>query len=130
MEEFAGSDTRAVVDVDCTADGKSLCEKFSVGGYPTLKYGDPADMQDYNGGRTFDEMKTFVEESLGPACGPGNLDLCDEKKRKSLETFMKMTEDRLEGKMRNAVRVVEEDVPLMKKVIAHLKASGDAKSEL
>ncbi|OLQ03763.1 Type-2 histone deacetylase 2 [Symbiodinium microadriaticum] len=35
----------ADVDADCTAGGKSKCEEVGVRGYPTIKYGDPDDLQ-------------------------------------------------------------------------------------
>jgi len=130
MESFKDDAVRLIADVDCTADGKSLCEKIGVSGYPTNKYGDPGDMKDYNGGRDGESLQKFASESLGPSCGPANLDLCSEDTKKILEGFMKMSADRLTGKIRNAQRILEEDVPLMKKVIAHLKAGGEAKSEL
>lgn len=130
MAAYEGDANRLIADVDCTAGGQSLCEKVGVQGYPTIKYGDPGDLQDYEGGRDAEELKKFAEESLGPSCGPANLDLCEDAKKASLEKYMKMTADRLTGKIRNAQKIVDEEVPLMKKVIAHLKTSGEAKSEL
>mmetsp|Transcript_105105 Transcript_105105/g.255162 ORF Transcript_105105/g.255162 Transcript_105105/m.255162 type:complete len:136 (-) Transcript_105105:114-521(-) len=127
VDDFKGSSTSLVADVDCTADGKDLCETHQVRGYPTIKYGDPGDMQDYQGGRTYDDLKKFAEESLGPTCGPTSLELCSDEVKAKMEGFMKMTADRLEGKVRNALKVVAEEVPLMKKVLAHKTA---AKSEL
>jgi len=62
MEEFSGSATQLIGDVDCTADGKPLCDANGVRGYPTIKYGDPSDLQDYQGGRDFDALKKFAEE--------------------------------------------------------------------
>ena len=50
---FSGSPTSLVADVDCTADGQSLCSTKGVSGYPTIKYGDPTDLQDYQGGRKY-----------------------------------------------------------------------------
>jgi len=120
MAKYEGSDTRLVADVDCTADGKSLCEKQQVGGYPTIKYGDPGDMKDYEGGRSYEDLEKFAEENLGPTCGPANLDLCDEKKKKKIEEYMKMSLDKLEGKMNKAINAVEVEVPIMKKVIGWL----------
>ena len=35
--EYEGSDKVVIADVDCTAGGKPLCEKFGVKGYPTIK---------------------------------------------------------------------------------------------
>merc|ERR1719261_2335052 len=45
MDSFADSETALVGDVDCTADGKALCDANGVRGYPTLKYGDPAALE-------------------------------------------------------------------------------------
>lgn len=132
MEQFKGSPSALVADVDCTTEGKSLCERFEVRGYPSIKYGDPGELKDYNGGRSLADLKKFAEENLGPTCGPGNLDLCSETDRKKIEGYLAMSLDRLTGKVRNAIRIVEEEVPLMKKVIAHMTktAGADGNSEL
>jgi hypothetical protein len=127
MEEFKDSPTSLVADVDCTAEGKPLCETHGVQGFPSIKYGDVGDLQDYKGGRDFDGLKKFAEENLGPTCGPNNLDLCEADVKKKIEGYMTMSADRLEGKIRNAIRVYEEEVPVMKKVAAHSKKE---KSEL
>jgi len=121
MDDFKDSPTSLVADVDCTAEGKDLCEKHGIGGYPTIKYGDPTDLKDYQGARDYDGLKKFAEENLGPTCGPDNLDLCDATAKTKIEGYLKMSADRLEGKVRNAFRVVEEEVPIMKKVLAYLK---------
>jgi len=100
MEDFKDSPTALVADVDCTAEGKSLCEKHGVSGYPTIKHGDPAAMEDYQGGRTYDDLKTFADENLGPSCGPATLDLCSDDKKAQIEKFMKMSEGKREAKIR------------------------------
>jgi len=131
MEEYKDSTTSLIADVDCTAEGKELCTKHGVGGYPTIKHGDPDDMKDYNGGRTLEDLKKFASESLGPQCGPKNLDLCGEDVKAKLEKFMTMSAGKLEGRSRNAQKVLAEDVPLMKKVLAHKqKEPSTAKAEL
>merc|ERR1719450_2103911 len=86
MKEFKDHKDVLVADVDCTAGGKSLCTEVGVRGYPTIKYGDPNDLQDYKGGRDFAALKKFAE-GLGPQCGPANLELCDAEKKKSIEEF-------------------------------------------
>jgi|Transcript_102583 hypothetical protein len=121
MDDFKGSSTSLVADVDCTTEGKDLCEKHGVKGYPTIKYGDPAELKDYQGGRTYEALKKFADENLGPTCGPTNLDLCSESDKSKLESFMKMSVGKLEGRTRNALKAVEEDVPVMKKVLAFKK---------
>merc|ERR550537_1728676 len=66
---------------DCTADGKDLCETHGVEGFPTIKWGDPSALEDYDGGRDFEELKTFVDANLKPMCSPKNIDLCDAEKK-------------------------------------------------
>mmetsp|Transcript_83781 Transcript_83781/g.271158 ORF Transcript_83781/g.271158 Transcript_83781/m.271158 type:complete len:168 (+) Transcript_83781:34-537(+) len=92
--EFKDSKTLLIADVDCTAAGKAKCEEVGVRGYPTIKYGDPDDLQDYKGGRSFKDLKTFAD-GLGPQCSPANLELCDEAKKKQIEEFKALSpEDR------------------------------------
>ncbi|KAL7495072.1 hypothetical protein ACHAWT_005574 [Skeletonema menzelii] len=95
MGEFAGSATQLVADVDCTADGKALCETVGVRGYPTIKWGDPSDLQDYQGGRDFDALKKFADENLKPMCSPKNLDLCDDDKKAQITKYQGMSDDEL-----------------------------------
>lgn len=90
MEAFTDSPTQLVADVDCTADGKPLCEANGVRGYPTIKYGDPSALEDYKGGRDYDSLKTFAE-NLKPMCSPSNIDLCDDDKKAEINKFMDMS---------------------------------------
>jgi len=99
MDAFAGSTTALVADVDCTAGGKELCEQNGVKGYPTIKYGDPADLQDYQGGRDYDALKKFADENLKPMCGPTNIDLCNDEKKAEIESLMNMDMAELDTKI-------------------------------
>lgn len=99
MSEYEASTTSLIADVDCTAGGKSLCEKHDIRGYPSIKYGDPAKLEDYNGGRDLASLKKFAAENLGPTCGPDNLDLCDEAEKGSIKKFQKWDIDELEMKI-------------------------------
>jgi len=90
IAQFKDSSTILIADVDCTAGGKSKCDEVGVRGYPTIKYGDPDDLQDYKGGRSFADLKKFAE-GLGPQCSPGNLELCDEDKKKQINEFSAKT---------------------------------------
>jgi hypothetical protein len=93
---FSDSKDGLVAEVDCTADGKPLCEANGVRGYPTLKWGDPSNLEDYQGGRDFDTLKTFAEENLKPVCSPTNIDLCDEDKKAEILKFQAMAGDELD----------------------------------
>mmetsp|Transcript_105277 Transcript_105277/g.285913 ORF Transcript_105277/g.285913 Transcript_105277/m.285913 type:complete len:169 (-) Transcript_105277:293-799(-) len=93
MKEYEGSSTVLIADVDCTAGGKELCNSVGVRGYPTIKSGDPNDLQDYKGGRSFNDLKKHAE-TLGPTCGPANLDLCDAEKKAKIEEFMALSAEK------------------------------------
>jgi len=99
MAEFADSKTALVADVDCTAAGKPLCDSNGVKGFPTIKYGNPADLQDYQGGRDFDALLEFANENLGPTCSPDNLDLCDDDKKAEIAKFTEMGQEALQAEV-------------------------------
>jgi len=99
MEEFKDSKTALVADVDCTVH-QDLCSKHGVQGYPTIKYGDPNNLEDYQGGRSYDDLSTFAKENLGPSCGPANLDLCDAEQKKSVEEAMALSDADLDAKIK------------------------------
>mmetsp|Transcript_13237 Transcript_13237/g.14860 ORF Transcript_13237/g.14860 Transcript_13237/m.14860 type:complete len:168 (+) Transcript_13237:165-668(+) len=90
MGEFEGHATILVGDVDCTSDGKPLCDSNGVKGFPTIKHGDPADLQDYKSGRDFASLKAFAEE-LKPSCSPANIELCDEAGKAKIEKIQAMS---------------------------------------
>jgi len=130
MDDFKDSPTALVGDVDCTAEGKDLCSQHDVRGYPSIKYGDVGDLKDYNGGRSYEDLKKFAEENLGPTCGPGeNLELCDAETKPKMEAYGKMSAGKLEGRIRNFIKNYEVELPLLKKVLAWKKTEG-GKSEL
>jgi hypothetical protein len=107
IAEFKDSKTALVADVDCTAGGQSLCNEVGVKGYPTIKHGDPNNLEDYKGGRDFDSLKKFAEENLGPTCGPANLDLCDDAKKADIEKFSKMSASELEAAISEKTQAME-----------------------
>merc|ERR1719163_2210189 len=94
--EFKDSATVLIADVDCTSGGKDLCEEHGVRGFPTVKYGDPSDLQEYEGGRDFDALKKHAD-GLGPLCSPANLDLCDDDKKKQIEDFKALGNEKREA---------------------------------
>lgn len=108
MDEYKDSETQLIADADCTADGKPICDSNGVKGFPTLKYGDPSDLQDYQGARTYDALKKFIDEDLKPSCSPSNLDLCDDEKKKEIETLTALDDASLEAKIAVEEKKIEE----------------------
>merc|ERR1712187_320530 len=101
-----------------------------VRGYPSIKYGDPTDLKDYNGGRSFEELKKFAEENLGPSCGPDNIDLCDEEKKALIEKFQAMDVDTLKKEIEQAQATLDKIDAKHEKLIKAVSAKITANSEL
>ena len=107
-EEFKDSSTVLIADVDCTADGKPLCEKHGVSGYPTIKsFPQGSDEgEDYKGGRDLDTLRKHAE-SLGPACSVDRKDLCSPSMLEALEKYEAMSQARRDAKLiklKNAIK--------------------------
>lgn len=89
--EYKNHSTILIADVDCTAAGRSLCDEVGVKGFPTIKYGDPNNLDDYDGGRGYKALKDFAETKLGPRCGIAHIDLCGEDEKAQIESFKAMS---------------------------------------
>lgn len=133
MGEFADSDSALVADVDCTAEGKPLCDSNGVQGFPTIKWGDPNDLQDYQGGREYDDLKKFADENLKPQCSPANLDLCDEEKKAEINTLLEKSEDELneliaegEKKIKDAEKFFEDELAKLQATYEKISKDKDA----
>lgn len=101
MTEYEGNSKIMVGDVDCTAEGKPLCDSNGVQGFPTIKHGDPASLEDYQGGRDFDSLSKFAA-GLKPLCSPSNMDLCDDEQKAEIEKVQAMSDDDLDAAIKAA----------------------------
>merc|ERR1712032_1784520 len=52
----------------------------------TIKHGDPNNLEDYNGGRDYDDLKKFAD-GLKPSCSPSQRDLCDEEQLAQIDKY-------------------------------------------
>jgi len=95
-QEFASSDKVLIADVDCTAGGEALCEKFGVQGFPTIKSFSPPDEdgEDYEGERSLEELREFVK-TLGPGCSAISKENCTPEQLAELEELMKKSPEEL-----------------------------------
>jgi len=94
MTQFDGHATILVADVDCTTGGKPLCDSKGVKGFPTIKTGDPNNLEDYKGGRDFKSLEEHAS-SLKPSCSPSNIDLCDDDQKAEIEKVQEMTDEEI-----------------------------------
>jgi len=125
-----------IADVDCTAAGKPLCDKFGVRGYPTIKFFNPPDEEgeDYKGGRDLAALKKFVESDLGPGCSVDTLENCSDSQKAELETYIAMDAAERATKlttMKDELKTAEDaHNELLKKLQAQFKESQDSLEKL
>jgi len=106
--EWEGDAVGLIADVDCTTEGKPLCDANGVKGFPTLKYGDPSALEDYKGGRTLEDFQKFAKENLKPVCSVNNLDLCDDEKKALIGTYMAKSDADLDAEIKAAETILED----------------------
>eukprot|EP00536_Pseudo-nitzschia_multiseries_P004848 jgi/Psemu1/189159/e_gw1.85.103.1 len=123
MDEYKDSETQLIADADCTAEGKPICDSNGVRGFPTLKYGDPSDLQDYQGARSYEALKKFIDEELKPVCSPSNLDLCDDDKKKEIEALFALDTAALEAKIAEEEKKIEAAEEKFKSGVEELQAT-------
>jgi protein disulfide-isomerase A6 len=128
MEEFKDSKTAVVADVDCTVE-EELCSTHGVQGYPTIKYGNPDALEDYNGGRDFDDLKKFASENLGPSCGPDQLDLCSEEQKKEIAEIQALSADEVAAKIKAGEKAIEDADAHFTAEVEKLQATYEKLSE-
>jgi len=89
-----------IAEADCTSEdgGDELCEDLAVSEFPTLKFGDPLALEDYDGELDFESLLSFAQENLKPKCGPHNLELCDAAKKELIGKLQQLSMEELEKK--------------------------------
>ena len=82
-----------IQEVDCTVE-KELCEKHNIKGFPTIKYGNPEDLKDYNGDRDYEAMQAFLK-TLAPRCNPLTMDNCSHEQKEHIKKLKDMSKEEL-----------------------------------
>jgi len=126
--EFEGSSTVLIADVDCTVE-KTLCSKYGVRGYPTIKYftaSTAADGDKYEGGRDFASLKKFASTSLGPSCSDANIDLCNDEQKAILAEGRALSADERAAWIADQTRQINEAESNFKADVEKLQAQYQA----
>jgi cellobiose-specific phosphotransferase system component IIA len=106
--DFASITDALIAEVDCTEDeNDKICSENDVKGFPTLKYGNPSAMEDYQGGRDYESLKSFADENLKPSCSPFNIELCEGEQKAMIESFTSMSVADLQAKVDAVDAIVE-----------------------
>jgi hypothetical protein len=122
VEEYKDHATTGVFDVDCTAEGKPLCDANGVRGFPTIKSGDPNNLEDYSGGRDYAQLAEHAA-SLKPLCSPAQRDLCDEDELAKIDEYTALGEDALRALIADGDKAVEDAEKNFKDEVSKLQAN-------
>ena len=122
MEEFKDHKSTGVFDVDCTAAGKPLCDSNGIRGFPTIKHGDPASLEDYNGGRSYKDLKAFAD-GLKPICSPSQRDLCDEEQLAKIDEYTAMGEDAMRAIISDGEKTIADAEQTFKDEVSKLQSA-------
>jgi hypothetical protein len=132
IKEFDGHATTLVADVDCTAGGKALCDKVGVRGYPTIKHGDPNNLEDYKGGRDFSALQKFAK-GLKAVCSPAKIELCDDDMKAKIKELQALSPADLdkqikekEAEMEAAEKTFTDEVDKLQKKYQELQEEKEA----
>jgi len=132
MKAFKDDESRLVADVDCTTGGKALCDRVGVRGYPTIKHGDPNNLEDYKGGRDYAALEKFAK-GLKPVCSPAKMDLCEPEMKEKILELQKLSAADLdkqikekEAEIEKAEKTFTDEVDKLQKTYQKLQEDKEA----
>lgn len=99
MEEYKDSTNVLVADVNCIEEGADICKEIGVQGFPTIKFGQISNMEDYKGGRDLDSLKDFAG-TLKPICNVDTLENCDEEQKLIVSALFEESDEQLDKRIK------------------------------
>jgi len=71
-EDFATENFKTA-SVNCSGAEKKLCNRIGISAFPTIKFGNPFNLEDYGGHRDLDSLQRFVVSNIQRRCDVGYL---------------------------------------------------------
>jgi len=132
--EWENSEFAVIAEVDCTVEeSQEICQQLGVEGFPTIKFGDPDDLQDYNGGREYEELAVFATAHLKPICSPTTVENCDDDMKQKIAHLQLITVEELltltaavEEKMVAAEEKLEVEIETLQTTYENLMINFDS----
>lgn len=120
-DEYASSSSVLIADVDCTVE-QDLCSEYDVKGYPTIKYftaETDAKGDDYQGGRSPEDLKSFVSETLEVKCLLTDTAGCTEKETEFMGKWKQKPKAEVEAQLERLSKMMGGSMaPDLKKWVA------------
>ena len=126
MRQYKDHQTILVAKVDCTGEGKEICNGAGVKGFPSIKYGDPTSLIDYKGARDFGALFKFTK-TLKPNCNVKTNEFCTEEQKTAIAVFTQKSLEELvsdveeyENTLSDIVTLYDDEVKSMQQVYKEL----------
>merc|ERR1719384_1912167 len=128
--DYEGDDSVIIAEVDCTEEeNRGICSDNSVQGFPTIKYGDSSMLEDYQGGRSYDDLKEFAAENLKLSCSPFNMDLCEGDDKVKIEKYFALSPEELTDAIDKVEAILAEAEEEVETGVEKLQAAYEALME-
>merc|ERR550532_3009594 len=118
-----------MVEVDCSGDGKSLCEEHGIESWPTIQWGLPDDLEDCFAKRKFEDLKIWFDKYFKPVCMPTNVAACSEKEKAQLERIQAMPYNELKEKIAYKEAKIQEAIDEFEKSVQGLQKTYRQETE-
>jgi len=129
-KDYEGDENILIAEVDCTMDGgKELCDDLGAEGFPTIKYGDPYELNDYYEERDYKNLSSWAQKTLKPRCSYEKQEFCTEKQKPMVREIAAMTWDELESRLDEIETILEKEETRFKEEEAELQKQLDSLDE-
>ena len=121
-----------IADVECSGDSAKFCLDQGVDKFPTLKYGNPFDLDEYKGKKELTDLERFVQE-LEPVCTVEDQRYCSTSEKTLIKKFQKtslVALDELVEELSGERKKVESEYSLFKdNLLGTLTKAGQQKDK-
>jgi len=124
-EEFTDDDGITIAEVDCTQE-KKLCEDHGINGYPALKSFWKSQSEEYSGGRTYDDLKTYAL-AMKPKCSIDAIENCSKEEKVLIEGYKKMTTEELRKSVKDYTQTLEDSKNTLEELLNKLRNQYEEK---
>lgn len=119
-----------IADVDCTGEGKKICEAQDIKGFPTLKYFEEGDVDDYEGERTYEKLKEFADNiSSMKKCSSNKKENCNDSELALLNKYADYSVTEVETQILKIKEEIEKLDTAMSELLKELQSQYDKAME-
>lgn len=109
--EFANNPIALIGAVNClNPKSRNLCLREGINKMPSVKYGDPDNLEFYTGKGMLEDLVIFGKKNLRPFCAPDDyrIRFCSKKEYEKLQNFLNNTIDELEDMIEEQENLLKE----------------------